>query len=74
MLVKIINVNTFHGQYVDSVKVYFERSKYYSDTKEAKEGGIELMGFMADYDPHIAELRNGDIIDISLVVDKKEAV
>jgi hypothetical protein len=70
MLVKIMNVSSFHGQFVNTLKIYFE-SKFYSDAKERKEGGIELSGFIVDEYPEFAELRSGDIIDINIEIEKK---
>ena len=66
MVVKIVNVNTFHGQYVDSVKVYF------TSVINGAEGGLELTGFMANAYPYLADLRNGNLIDLSIEVEKKE--
>lgn len=74
MLVKIINVATFRGQFVNTLKISFEKesSKFDSDTKEIKEGGIELSGFLVDeYPKFIANLKNGDVIDINIQIEKK---
>ena len=73
MLVKIINVASFRGQFVNTLRISFEKegSKFDSDTKEIKEGGIELSGYIVDINPKFAELRSGDVIDINIYIEKK---
>ena len=68
MFVKIINVSSFHGEYVDSIKVYF------TSIATQKEGGIELSGFITDTYPYLQDLRNGEIIDLEIKIEKKGVV
>ena len=67
MKVEIMNVTTFYGQYVRSIKVYFL-------DRNNKEGGIELNGSMADIYQEFGQLRSGDIIDVEIKIEKKEGI
>ena len=72
MLVKIINVSSFRGQFTNTLKISFEKegSKFDSDTKETKEGGIELSGIIVDKHLELANLKFGDLIDTKLMLDE----
>ena len=70
MLVKIINISSFNGQYMNTLKLNFEVNAVTSDNKQ-KEGSIELSGYIVDRYSNFAGLKNGDIIDINIEIEKK---
>lgn len=70
MLVKIINVSTFHGFFVNSVKVCF------LDLSNNEESIIEIEGELAKNanSTALANLRSDDVINIDLSVYKEAEV
>ena len=65
MLVKIINVASFSGQFINTMKINF------ASVANQEEGGIELSGYITKAYPYLLHLKNDDIIDLSIEIEVK---